>query len=727
MLSIPQAYDALPIETASTTPTLCQPENQRGCEKTESSAALPSSDLASQNCPSRLWTIWKWEFAACFLVIAIPFIILGTLYPHSGQPLPQWPFKVSINSLLSVYALAHKATIGFILTSCIGQLQWMWFSETRPLTDMLHFDSATRGADGALSLILRQRFRHPLAAFGCTIMILAVAIDPFVQQLVRPVDCAVEVLDDNGIASLPRTNIFADGNRVNSSTNEAKNDEEKFEKVIENILYDAIFSPGQDPPWQCSTGNCTFETYSTIGVCYSCHDISADVSITKTCSPPNSSYASQHPTSGSDCPANSSFTVESNITIGEYMNLGTKMNVSSRGFPDTFVVADAYAVAGTKPAYGIEWRDLVFGFLLGATTNPDGRIDYITPDTVINGTFDDNPTCHSDDVKESWACQGYGAATCSLKPCVHVYNATISAGVLEEHLVATSSSAPWGTISSPDGYVEYFALVDTHCSDGVKIPSGRNSSADGRWLPYDFTFTDTDTVLGKLGGPVGFHLPDDVTSLLDNGCLYLMSGGSTMYHAEQYLSGTIRAEGQSIITNTPAIAGSSTIRAVSRFEGPQIVRSLHNWGHTDFERVQSVLANISDSLTTYIRTHGGSSELLGSERFQRDVQGKVYHYATCLQVQWPWISYPASLAVLTTSFFWMVIEVTKRQGTSVWKASPLAWVLRVEGPDNKAFPSSQGSCKTMKDRSTQIAVRLLEGDLDGPRIRIADLKDPNLL
>lgn len=728
MASTPADYDGLPSENASISPTLCQPENQLICEGAESSTAILTSDTPSRTSPSRALTIWKWEVAACLVIFAIPLIILGTLYPHSGHPLPQWPFKVSINSLLSVYALVLKATIGFILTSCTGQLQWTWFSETRPLTDMLYFDSATRGADGALSLILRQRFRHPLTALGCIITILAVAIDPFVQQLVRPVNCTVELLDDNDAASLPRTNIFEDGYRGNSSTTGAQNDEEKSEKVIESVLYDAIFNPGQDPPWQCSTGNCTFEdTYGTIGVCYSCQDVSADVIITKTCSPPNSSYASQHPTFGSDCPANSSFTVESNITIGEYMNLGTKVNVSSLGYPDTFVVANTDAVDGVGPYYGTAGRELIFGFLIGATTNPDGRIDYTTSDSVINGTTDDNPTCVSDDTKESWACQGYGAATCSLKPCVHIYNATISAGVLEEHLVASSSSAAWGTVSTPDGFVLCFALVDTHCSNGIETQPGRNSNASSRWLPYEFRFTEADTERNDFGSPIGYHLPDEVTSLLDKDCLYLISASDTMYSVEEYLSGTIRADSAVIIPGTPRIAGSSIIGGVSAFEGPQIVQNIYNWGHTDFERVQSVFANISASLTTYIRTHGGSLQLLGSERFQRDVQGKVYHYATCLQVQWPWLAYPASLAVLTILFFWMVVEVTRSQGTSVWKASPLAWVLRVEGLGKNIFPSSQGSCKTMKDRSTQIAVRLLEGDLDGPRIRIADLKDPDLL
>ncbi|KAH8750288.1 hypothetical protein F5883DRAFT_579562 [Diaporthe sp. PMI_573] len=167
------------------------------------------------------------------------------------------------------------------------------------------------------------------------------------------------------------------------------------------------------------------------------------------------------------------------------------------------------------------------------------------------------------------------------------------------------------------------------------------------------------------------------------------------------------------------------------FEGPVIMQGMYNWGHTGFERVQSIMGNISNSFTTHIRKHGGTPQVLGSLNFSRDVQGKVYHYATCLQVEWPWLSFPASLAVLTILLLFMVVRSTKRQGheSSLWKASPLAWILRAERPGHEGFPSSHGSCEKMKERSTQIAIHLSDGDLDGrgPRIRMADLKDPNLL
>lgn len=166
-----------------------------------------SPGSSRRTCIPRCYTNWKWEFVASLVNLAVPIIIFATLYPFSGKPVPQWPFKISINSLLSIYTLVLKTAIGFILTSCIGQLQWTWFSKARPLTDMLYFDNATRGPAGAVGLVWRQ-FRRPLIVLGCVITVLAAVVDPFVQQLIRPVDCNTEVSDGPAAATLPRTNVF---------------------------------------------------------------------------------------------------------------------------------------------------------------------------------------------------------------------------------------------------------------------------------------------------------------------------------------------------------------------------------------------------------------------------------------------------------------------------------------------------------------------------------------
>ncbi|KAG6362858.1 hypothetical protein INS49_007953 [Diaporthe citri] len=602
MPSIHPAYDALPSDTASASPTLCQPENQLSCKKADPTTVPRASKLPKRTCISPFWTGWEWEFAACFLVLVTPIIVFATLYPHDGQPLPQWPFKVSINSLLSIYALVFKADVGFILTSCIGQLQWAWFSasETRPLTDMLHFDNATRGADGALGLIWRQRFRQPLAAIGCVLMVLAVAVDPFVQQLVQPADCSVEVSGGIAAATLPRANVFEEyGYDGNVNSHEAARNMSMSDLSIEKTMYDAIFSPGQHPPWQCSTGNCTFpDPYATIGVCSSCQDASANVITNTSCSQPDSSYASHHPKSGADCPVNSSFIVESNFTAGEYISLGTKLVVPNDDPGEHHLqlhVGDA--TLGLKPV-ALEpvslMHDALFGIIVATARYPIG---------VTDSTFDES-TCNSNESERSWQCQGYGAATCSLRPCVRIYDATISAGVLEENLIASSSETAWGFVSDDGGSPRYRAMVDTQCSAENQTPSNRNSSVESRWLPYSFNLTvKTDPTVGAM-----YTLADEVTSLLQSGCLYVVSDEAIMSTAARYLNGSLQSQADSFQSFESSESGYKLLTA-GYVEGPEILRSIYHQGDTDLKRVQSVFANISDSLTTYIRSHGGSEFL----------------------------------------------------------------------------------------------------------------------
>lgn len=722
-----QSYDTLASESSLShdNSPIFSSESQLNREQVTKSTVSSTSDRPSDFRSSRFWTNWKWEFAACLFVLAIPVITFATLYPYNArdQPLPQWPFKISLNSLLSVYSIIFKACIGFVLVSCIGQLQWAWFSEIRLLSDMVYFDSATRGADGAISLIWYQKFRQTLTTLGCIIMVLVIAVDPFIQQLIRPVNCSVEVSGDHATASLPRANLFA-GYGYNGYVNRTgspipqRRDVEMTEKDIVDILYDAMFSPGQGPPWQCLTGNCTFPTYGTIGFCSSCQDASANVTITANCSDPDP-HASGQPTTSTDaCSANSNFTLDSNLTAGEYIRLGTKttlLSVPKRGtsdleaVPGTMLLANAHSALETGDFNSK--RNLLFGFLLGATAGSNGRVDW----------GPDNPGNSKCNLREppdaSWSCRGYGAALCSLNPCVQTYSASVSAGILEERLIDSSSDTTWGTIYDSRGGLAFLSLIDTYCSSAIHPSSGN------RWMPYDYNLSIPFNMNYRDETP----LPDEMMSLLESGCLYLISADAIIDVATIYLSGRIEAKGYG--TNRSQLADDLAM-SLFDFEGPVMMQGMYNWGQTSFERVQSIMGNISDSFTTHIRKHGGTPQIVGSSNFSRDVQGEVYHYATCLQVEWAWLSFPASLAALTILLLLLVVRSTKRQGpgSSMWKASPLAWILRAETPGHEAFPSSHGSCERMKQRSTQIAIHLSDTDKDGrePRIRMADLKDPNL-
>lgn len=86
--------------------------------------------------------------------------IVATIYHFQGRPLPDWPYGLSINTLISIYVVMMKAAIAFVIAQGIGQLKWSWFSTTRPMSDIAKYDNASRGSSlGSLDLMVALRGR----------------------------------------------------------------------------------------------------------------------------------------------------------------------------------------------------------------------------------------------------------------------------------------------------------------------------------------------------------------------------------------------------------------------------------------------------------------------------------------------------------------------------------------------------------------------------------------
>ncbi len=68
--------------------------------------------------------LWLFEILACINTLVALFAITFTLYIYDGGVLLQLPFRISVNSLLSIYTVLFKAPLLFVLSSGIGQLQW---------------------------------------------------------------------------------------------------------------------------------------------------------------------------------------------------------------------------------------------------------------------------------------------------------------------------------------------------------------------------------------------------------------------------------------------------------------------------------------------------------------------------------------------------------------------------------------------------------------------------
>jgi hypothetical protein len=104
----------------------------------------------------------------------------------NDKPLTEWKGKVSLNALISVFATISKSALLVPVASCVSQLKWRHFeSRARALKEMDVFDRSSRGPLGALELLVRINLRAPVASIGAAIVLLALAIDPFTQQILE--------------------------------------------------------------------------------------------------------------------------------------------------------------------------------------------------------------------------------------------------------------------------------------------------------------------------------------------------------------------------------------------------------------------------------------------------------------------------------------------------------------------------------------------------------------
>jgi hypothetical protein len=198
-------------------------------------------------------------------------------------------------------------------------------------------------------------------------------------------------------ATIARTNWYESNGGFHDGA-----DLESIGGPMQSAINTGIFNPGTFAiPFNCPTGNCTFPgQYHSIGYCSSCTDISAQVNVTE---------------------------------------------ISSTDF--TFMLPSGLS-AGRQ-----------YMLTMGAANNESIlNQDYQVLMGIANTTSDEfsSQKCPG---SHAWACRGYGAAQCSLFPCVRTLTAAVTGGNLTEK--AESFSARWG----------------------IDIDSGDQSSIDMTCLP----------------------------------------------------------------------------------------------------------------------------------------------------------------------------------------------------------------------------------------------------
>ncbi|KAG8162585.1 hypothetical protein KVR01_008350 [Diaporthe batatas] len=235
---------------------------------TKYSRLSSSSKLKNIRVPRKTGS-WFWEVVATIFAIGAVASIIALLARYEGQPLPKWPYAITLNALIAVLTTVANAAMAVPLSSGLGQLKWERMKNNYArLVDMEVLDEASRGAWGAINMLVRLRGGLH-GSLGAVAVIVALFLSPFAQQVV--VYRTLPQKSEAGATNYRAMNFTVALPSVDSTV--------PFVPVlpIKSAVYNGLFAENNKPwtslPVSCETGNCTWEPFDTLAVCNTCTDM----------------------------------------------------------------------------------------------------------------------------------------------------------------------------------------------------------------------------------------------------------------------------------------------------------------------------------------------------------------------------------------------------------------------------------------------------------------------
>lgn len=575
---------------------------------------------------------WWLESLCCILMLGMIVAIVTTLYRRQGLPLPDWPYNISINTLISIFIAILKTAMAVVFAECLSQSKWNWFRKMRPLQHLTRYDEASRGPWGSLRLLWTLSGRDFVATIAAAVTILSLAIDPFAQQLIQYHNCKIPTA--SGHATISRTALY---NELGQRTYPAE-----FEIALELIsaISAGLYNPGStSTAFTCPLGNCTFsEQYKTVGYCSTCRDLTQDLKVTEhNKTDPSDAYGTVNETV---------LIVNTTLPSGLYASASTDEQYR---FSSEFVVSGNYTT---------QWVQMILGANIpgfgdsGGVENPNNNVN--------NG-----PLCAGGWENHTWYCSGPGAAECTIQPCVRTYSGYVQEGELHEQLLHTATIT--NNVEGQDdqgSVINNLVIADLTCIGSDQKQQlrelGYHFSEDDLWLPYNTTvsYYDGSLVAMQVGedGESTIHLNKSQLDIVPPHCIYDMGAfvnTGVQQFIQEYFDGVI----------TPL---------QDSFDGPPQVQKIFNGSYINFQSINTTFSNIAEAMTVHIRQSG-----VRISNFSTGAQGVMLSEQTCVAVCWPWLAFPAALCVATiVPFLGIIFQRTPRHlHTTGWKSSPLPLVF----------------------------------------------------
>lgn len=221
---------------------------------------------------------WWWQEIACGLVALASFTAeVVILQRYDGKPIESWPSTVlTLNGMVAILATLCRAGFMLAVAACMSQARWNSFSgrddqKYHRLGDFQVFDEASRGSWGSLKLIWRFKLFH-ISCLGALLTIFSLAFSAFSQQLITTQIVMIPNQRPDHLGAVANGKWVDQVAGISNSWYPLS--------ATRLAMYDGFMAPNIDiPQVTCPTGNCTWPTVPTVGVCGSCVDLTEEIEI----------------------------------------------------------------------------------------------------------------------------------------------------------------------------------------------------------------------------------------------------------------------------------------------------------------------------------------------------------------------------------------------------------------------------------------------------------------
>ncbi|KAH7113749.1 hypothetical protein B0J11DRAFT_619197 [Dendryphion nanum] len=617
----------------------------------------PSPNNAAQWLEKKLWqysssksviTRWILEIISwCLSALCMTAVIVVLIFVQNKRA-PEWPLSQTLNMLSRV----ASAALILPVSEALGQLKWNWFqTKSKTMWDFEIFDNASRGPWGSALLLVRTKGRT-LASLGAAVTLLALAMDPFFQQLfdIR------ERWSIVGNGSIPIVTNF-DPLYPEIFTGNTGIPDMLIDSYLDVTASKFFFDSGKKPVYfgnvtrpeislSCPSRNCTWEPYDTMAVCssctdaspmlsFGCHTTAVDWTMNLTGGYGNWRPKEQPFPRGRACGYFLNSTSQRPVLMSGYLLDSQNTSLARPG--------EALLVR-TMPHISTPLREIMY--------DGSGSFDHIrNPITrfIVAGTADgtmgsvyrnETPACHD----------------CVIHWCVKRMRSSYYEGVYQQEEIQsfankTRGPFPWKVeelVNSTPKQIALDYLEDVL----IDVP---NSPSNGTFKLSNFTHLKINAIFDSFL-PSFFTQSNESTTPLLRYAVYV----------------TGRPKTRKLPTNPWAAPGN-------------ITRHVHN---------------LSLALSDAVRSHQSGQAFSGTswdiERF--------------VSVEWPWLTLP--IIILCLSFIFLAATVRKtanaKDGVGVWKSSALATlVYGGMSEDLKKQMRHSQSVGTPRTKARRMKARLL--------------------